>query len=493
MNQKTYELLLDKVNASNTITLKNKQGLVDFLNDEHPGDVLFTKWTEPPIIEKGKGNKIWDVDGREYIDCITGMSSMNIGHGDKRIAEVLKDQYEKLAHWFDFPTPERIKLVKRLKEITPGDYRKKVRLALSGSDAVEQAIRAVRYYTKKQTIISFYGGYHGQTTATMGLTGAGAMHRWYDPVPAADHCVERFPYAYCYRCPYGKEVETCDMHCVKIIDEMMSSTQTSMGNPYANVNNVAAMIVEPCQSSSGYISPPKEFLVALRKLADKYNFLLIFDEIQTGMGRTGKMFAAEHCGVAPDITLIGKALGAGVPMSAVVARAEIFEDTAPGFTVSTYAGSALGCAVANKVLDIFEEDDLIDKCASVGNYLDSVVAKYLEKHPMVGSYTIRGVFLGIEYVTDRQTKAPAVPHTLELVDKMRDMGLLAQLNGYHNNRISFLPPINITNADVDEIFEIMDKATTEIEEKYQIRDADKVLQMMDQVATHEIEQKYHIG
>ncbi len=468
MEKKPYEKLLDQVNGLATVTIKNKAALDEFLNYEHPGDVLFTKWTNPPIIERGKGNKIWDVDGRQYIDCISGMSSMNIGHGDPRIAKVLEEQYLKLGHWFDFPTPERAKLVKRLIEITPGSYKKRVRLALSGSDAVENAIRAARSYTKKTQVISFYGGYHGQNTATMPYTGAGSMHRFYNPVSSADSGVERFPYAYCYRCPYGKEYGTCDMQCIKSIDQLMSTGQTSMGNPMLDVNNVAAMIVEPAQSSAGYIIPPKEFLPGLRKLADKYGFLLIFDEIQTGMGRTGKLFASEHTGAVPDMTLVGKALGAGVPMSAVVARAEIFDSLDPGYIVSTYAGYAVGCAVSNKVLDIMEEDKLVEICAQTGDYLAKVLEEFVKNHPIIGTYSQQGVYMGIELVRNRKTKEPAIKETAELVDAMRESGLLVQLNGYFNNRISFIPPINITSSDVDEIFGILDPLVSEIEKKYSI-------------------------
>ncbi|MCQ4636963.1 aspartate aminotransferase family protein [Anaerovorax odorimutans] len=462
---KPYEKLEEQVKSNKEVTEKNREALMAFLEEEHPGDVLFTKWDYPQIIKKGKGNRVWDVDGKEYIDCISGMSTMNIGHADPRIAEVLKEQYLELDNWFDFPTPQRIKLVKKLIEITPGDYKKRVRLALSGSDAVELAIRSARYHTKKTHILSFYGAYHGQNTATMGLTGAGGMHRWYNPVPMADHCIERFPYAYCYRCPYDKEYGSCDMHCVKIIDDLMASGQTSLGNPFSGVNNVAAMIVEPMQSSAGYIIPPREFLAELRKLADKYGFLLIFDEIQTGLGRTGTMFASEHSGVAPDITLVGKALGAGVPMSAVVARAEIFEDAGPGFICSTYAGSSLGCAVGNKVIEIIEEDGLIEQCAETGNYLAKALETYKSAHPLVGSYSQTGVYYGIEYVLNRETKEPAVEATAELVNALRDAGLLCQLNGYYNNRLSFIPPINITKENVDEIFEILDKVTSEVEAK----------------------------
>jgi 4-aminobutyrate aminotransferase-like enzyme len=469
MGKKPYEKLLERIESSTKITKKNKQGMIDFLNDEHPGNVLFTKWSEPPLIERGKGMRIWDVDGNEYIDCIGGFSTMNIGHGDQRVADVMSEQYMKLAHWFDFPTPERLKLIRRLIEISPGDYKKKVRLMLSGSDAVEMAIRTARNYTGKTHIISFYGAYHGQNTATMAYTGAGAMHRWYNPVPCADHCVERFPYAYCYRCPYDKEYPSCDIYCVKAIDALMSSGQTSLGNPYSDVCNVAAMIVEPMQSSSGYIVPPDEFLVRLRELADKYGFLLIFDEIQSGMGRTGKMFASEHSGAIPDITLLGKALGGGAPMSACIARTEIFDNLAPGYTVSTYAGSALACAVSNKVLDIYEEDEIVKKCAEAGEYMETVLEQYMEDHPIVGSYSRKGVFLGIEYVRNRGTKEPASKETMEIVDEIRDGGLLAQMNGYYNNRISFVPPLVITKKEIDEIFDILNRCTAKIEAKFGIQ------------------------
>jgi 4-aminobutyrate aminotransferase-like enzyme len=465
MSSKPYEDLISRIKNNKSITPGNKSGLLDFLEDEHPGDVLFTKWTYPQIIARGKGNKVWDVDGKEYIDCISGMSCMNIGHGDQRIADVLYDQYmNKLDNWFDFPTPERLKLVKRLIKKTPGNFKKRVRLSLSGADAVENAIRIARYHTKKTYIIAFHGGYHGQNTATIGLTGSGGMHRWYNPVPPSDNSIQRFPYAYCYRCPYDKELDSCDTYCVKAIDNLMASGQTCLGSRITGVCNVAAMIVEPCQSSAGYIVPPDEFLVELRKLADKYGFLLIFDEVQTGMGRTGKLFACEHSGVVPDILVVGKALGAGFPMSAIVGKAELFENTGPGFICSTYAGAALGCAVGNKVFDIIEEDDMLTTCTETGNYLGKKAEQLMNTHPLIGAFSRKGVFFGLELVKNRTNKEPAIEETAKIVDNLRDAGVLAQLNGYYNNRISFIPPINIKPSDVDEIFLILDKVISAVEE-----------------------------
>lgn len=465
MATRPYEELKSRMMADATVTPRNRECLNDFLTYDNPGCVLYTKWTNPPIIERGKGSRVWDVDGREYIDCICGMSSMNIGHADPRVAQVLQDQYMKLSHWFDFPTPERLKLAKRLCEITPGDFEKRVWLGLSGADAVEAALRLVRAATGRYQVISFYGGYHGQTAGTMGLTTKPGMWRFHRP--DVDAGINRFPYAYGYRDAYGS---TSDQEsawaAVEAIERVLESCENPMAYGPTGVNNVAAIIVEPMQCSSGYIMPHNDFLVGLRKLADKYGILLVLDEIQAGMGRTGKMWGSEHSGVVPDLMTVGKALGAGVPMSAVVGRAELFEDFPPGVAVSTYAGYALGCAVANKVLDIYEEDHLVEHCAAVGEHIGRLVEDYASRHPLVGTYSQAGVFLGIEYVTNRETKQPALAETIALCDALRDEGLLAQRNGYYGNRMSFIPPINITTSEVDEIFAILDKATTRIEAQF---------------------------
>ena len=467
MTNKPVESLQQQVADNPAIGPRDREALNDFLTYETPGSCLYTKWSNPPVIERGLGNKVWDVDGNEYIDCIAGMSSMNIGHADPRVAEVMRDQYLKLSHWFDFPTPERLKLVKRLCEITPGDFEKRVWLGLSGADALDAILRLVRYHTKKTQIISFYGGYHGQNIGTMGLTTKAGMYRWYNPMPPADSGINRFPYAYGYRDAYGAtdDAESARL-AVEAIDKVLCSGENVMANFPAGINNVAAMIVEPMQCSAGYIRPHDDFLRGLRTLCDKHGILLVFDEIQTGMGRTGTMWGCELSGVVPDLMAIGKALGGGVPMSAVVGRAEIFEELSPGMSSNTYAGYALGCAVANKVLDIFEEDHLVEKCAATGDYMAPILADYTARHPMVGTYSQVGVFLGIEYVKDRTTKEPALEETIALCDALRDEGLLAQRNGYYGNRMSFLPPINITNADVDEMFDILDRVTARIERQF---------------------------
>ena len=455
MSQKPYEILKDKVAAATTIGKNSKAGLESFLTYDNPGDTYMRKWQEPPVIAKAGGNKVWDADGKEYLDCYC--ANANIGHCDKRISAVIREKYMELGHWFDFPTPERIKLINRLKKVTPGDYEKRVRLSLSSEDSLEMAVRAARNYTKKPQIITFHGDFHGTNVSMAAVSPGSDVHKWYNPVTAADHDTEYFPYAYCYRCPYGCEYPSCDIQCIKTIDLMLSSCQTSMSNYAGGVNNVAAMIVEPIQGESGCIVPPKEFLQGLRKLADKFGFLLIFDEADCGLGRTGSLFASEANDVIPDITILGKALGAGFPMSACIARKEIFEDAGPGYIVGAYAGYSMGCAIAGKVFDIIEDDGLLDNCRKVGNYMLKRAEDYKAEFDTVGNINAAGLFMGIEYVTDKTSKTANESLAVSVVEALKIAGILVRFNG--SNIIVINPPLTFTEADVDKLFDTLSEVT----------------------------------
>ena len=454
MEKKPYEVLLDRIQNADNVTPGNKAGLTDFLTYEHPGDVLFTKWDYPQIIERGKGNRIWDVDGKEYIDCISGMSAMNLGHAEKRIADAMYDQYmNKLDFWFDFPTPERLKLVKRLCDITPGDFPKRVRLALSGSDAIENAIRLARYATKRQHIISFYGAYHGQNTATMGLTGSGRMTSYYNPMPAQDNCLHQFPYPYDYRNPYGDEdgIE-CARRCVKVIDEMMSTGVTPLGAPDAGICNVAALIVEPCQSSAGYIIPPEGFLTELRKLADKYGFLLIFDEVQTGMGRTGYLFAHQMYGVEPDIFTSAKALGGGIPIGAVCAGKKVASAFEPGDHGTTFGGNPFATAAGLAVFDIFEKEHLVENAGKMGKYFKEKLTELQNKYSdKITDVRNAGLLIGIQ-LEDSIAKT--------VFNKLFENKMLTSLCG--GNTIRIAPPLIIKETDINIFIDTLNNILEEL-------------------------------
>lgn len=455
MIQKPYEIYKEKVAAATTIGDASKSGLETFLTYDNPGSNYMRKWQEPPVIAKAKGKYVWDADGKQYLDCYT--ASTNIGHGDTRISEVIREVFMGLGHWFDFPTPERLKLNKRLQELTPGDFKKRIRLSLSNEDSLEMAIRAARNYTKKPMIITFHGDYHGTNVATAAVSGGCDVHKWYNPISSADHDIEFFPYAYCYRCPYGCEYPSCNMQCLKAMDMMMSSGQTSTGNYAGGVCNVAAMIVEPIQGKAGCIVPPKEFLQGLRAMADKFGFLLIFDETDCAMGRTGSLFASSGCGVVPDITVIGKAMGAGFPMSACIARKDIFEDAGPGYIVGAYAGYSMGSAIASKVFDIIEDDKLLENCQTVGAYLREKADAYLKEFDVVGNISSAGLYMGIEYVTDKASKTRNEALAASIAEAAKIAGVLVQYN--QSNIIVLNPPLTFTIEDVDVLFDVLTRVT----------------------------------
>ncbi|MBC7334628.1 MAG: aminotransferase class III-fold pyridoxal phosphate-dependent enzyme, partial [Actinobacteria bacterium] len=266
-----------------------------------------------------------------------------------------------------------------------------------------------------------------------------------------------FPYAYCYRCPHGREYPSCDIFCVDFIEKnILSGKETPLGDQKSKISNVAALIIEPMQCSGGYIIPPDEFLQGLKKLSDKYNFLLIVDEIQAGLGRTGKLWGVEHSGVEPDILVIGKGISGGLPFGAIVARKEILSNWAPCAHVSTFAGYALGSANALKVLEIIEKEKLIERSNKIGTYFYNKLLELKEDYSIIGDVTGgKGLFLAVELVKDRKTKEPAISETEFIREKCYDEGLLFQTGGYLYNRLLFIPALTITKDSIDRAISIL--------------------------------------
>jgi len=325
---------------------KAKSWVYRWLEVESYGQVGLALFNLPPIVERAENDILVDVDGKEYVDLLAGFSVSALGECNREITEVIQKQAAKLVHYFDLPHPERIKLAERLVEIVPiKGGRARVAFGVTGADAVELAIRAARYYTGRPFILTAFGDYHGVTYGTMSLTGKGGMWAYFYPVPPLDTAVGYFPYPYPYQSPFGRPPagKTDEEYCLERLEEYLEYYFCSKESPYREVKNditnIAAFLVEPFQSSAGYILPSPGYLKLLRRLADKYGILLIVDEIQTGLGRTGKLWAAEWEGVEVDMLLTSKALGGGLPLSAVVARAEILEAWGPGAHVSTQAGA----------------------------------------------------------------------------------------------------------------------------------------------------------
>ena len=436
---------------------KTKELLLKGIEYESSGAVGFAVFNIPPVFVRGQMDLLYDADDKEYIDCLTGFAVATIGHCHPEVVKAINEQLKDLIHYFEFPTIPRINLAEKLCKITPGNFEKKVRFAITGSDSAENAIHTARWFTGCQYILSAYGGYHGSSAGTMGVTSIGGRGRYYYPL-MNNNGFSYFPYAYCYRCAFDKEYPACDMFCVDYIENnMLTGKESHLVDEKGGVSNIAALIIEPMQCSAGYIIPPDDFLRGLKKLSDKYGFLLIVDEIQTGIGRTGKLWASEHSGVAPDILLVGKGIAGGLPMSAMVSRKEILNNWAPAAHVSTFAGYPVGCAASLKVFEIIEKENLLNKSQEMGKYFYEGLLELQKKYPIIGDVSGgKGLFLALELVKDKKTKKPAIEEAEFITEKSLEEGLVFQLNGYYYNRLSLIPPLTIKKESIEKALKILD-------------------------------------
>ena len=447
---------------------KSKQLLLKWLEVESTGEPGFAVFNCPPLVDSGSGAVIYDADGREYIDCLAGFSASNIGLCHPEVVDALTEQAKKLIHYYDFPSRPRIALSEKLIAITPGDFPKKVIYGTTGSEAVETAIQLARWYTGKAFVLVAYGAYHGRTPGTMGLTGKATMWFYYHPVTPADNAIAYFNYPYCYRCPYDKTYPQCHFFCLKSLEYQFQNRNAPFMDVGKGVSNTAAILIEPMQGSSGYIIPPAEYLSKLRELCNQYGILLMVDEIQTGMARSGRMWACEHSGVAPDLMIFGKGVGGGLPISGVVGRKEIMDSWGPAAHLGTFCGTSLSSAVANRVIDVMQRDNFPEKAEQIGRHFVEGLVQLANKHPIVGNVKGRGLFIGIEFVRDRKTKEPAAEESSFMIEECLKEGLICQLSGYFGNRFSLIPPLVISRQQVNKVLDILDKVFTRTEQRYRL-------------------------
>jgi len=461
--------------ASTPFGEKAKTWARRWLEVESHGQVGLALFNLPPIVERAENDILVDVDGKEYVDLLAGFSVSALGECNREITEVIQKQATKLVHYFDLPHPERIKLAEKLVQIVPIKGGKaRVAFGVTGSDAVELAIRAARYYTGRPFILTAFGDYHGVTYGTMSLTGKGGMWAYFYPIPPQDTAVGYFPFPYPYQCPFGRppEGKSEEEWCLERLEEYLEYYFGSKESPYREVKNditnVAAFVVEPFQSSAGYIIPSPGYLKLLRKLADKYGILLIVDEIQTGLGRTGKLWATEWEGVEVDMLLTSKALGGGLPLSAVVARADILEAWGPGAHVSTQAGNVLACAAANKVLEVIANEDFLAEVRRKGDYFYNGLKELQDRHSLIGHINAKGLYIGLELVKDRETREPAPEEASFILEECVKEGMVFEKGGYFHNRFQLIPPLTIRKSTIDRALEIFDKAFTAAKKRFGI-------------------------
>ena len=402
----------------------------------------------PYFAEKAVGAEIWDVDGNRLIDFAGGIGVMNVGHSHPAIQEVIEKQASAFTHTcFNIVMYESyIQLGKKLNQLVPGNFPKKTFLANSGAEAVENAIKIARHYTKRQGVICFEHGFHGRTYMAMTLTSKIKPYKkGFGPfVPE----VYRMPYPYPYRCP---EIENyTEKEFVVWFESFFAS--------YAAAEEVAAIILEPVLGEGGFVIPPKNFFKALRTVCDKYNIVLIADEVQSGFGRTGKFFAMEHFGVAADLTVMAKSLAAGLPLSAVTGKAEMMDDPMVGGLGGTYCGNPLACTAALKTIEIIETQKLNERAEAIGKMILKRFEEFKKKFNCVGDVRGLGAMCALELVKDRTTKEPDGDLAKKIITWSHQHGLILIGAGTAGNIIRTLMPLVISDAVLNEGLDIMEQA-----------------------------------
>ena len=410
----------------------------------------------PMFAQEAKGALLTDVDGNTFIDFGGGIGVMNIGHASSRVVEAVKEKAEQLTHTCFYVTEyeEYIELAERLNALVPGDFEKRSFFVNSGAEAVENAVKIARYYTGRPAVIAFENSFHGRTMLAMTLTGkTDPYKKGFGPfVPE----VYRVPSPYAYRCPSGKDCSGgCQGDCFGSIEKAFVST--------VHPSSVAAIIVEPVSGEGGFIPFPDFYLRQLRELCDEHGIVMIVDEVQTGFGRTGKMFGIEHSGVEPDIMTTAKSMGGGLPIAGVTGRAEIMDSVHTGGLGTTYGGNPIACAAALAVLDTFEEEDLLTQANALGEKVMSAMRDIQDRHPdFVGDVRGLGPMAAMEFVTDAETKTPDKERNARIVQAALQEGLLLLTAGQYGNCIRTLMPLNINDDELEEGLAILERAVDSV-------------------------------
>ncbi|MDQ3065607.1 MAG: 4-aminobutyrate--2-oxoglutarate transaminase [Actinomycetota bacterium] len=399
--------------------------------------------TLPVVAQEGRGATLTDVDGNVFIDFTGGVGCLNTGHSHPRVVEAATDQLARFAHT-DFtvvPYELYVELAERLLELAPFRGPAKAAFFNAGTEAVENAVKFARLYTKRPAVIAFEGAFHGRTLLAMTLTSRPHPYK-VGMGPLAPE-VYRAPFPADYRGP-DTETALADLR--------------GMFSTHVAAEQVAAIIVEPVQGEGGFLPAPQAFMEGLRAICDEHGICLIADEVQTGFGRTGKLFAIEHYGVEPDLIVVAKSIAAGLPLSGVLGKAEVMDAAHDGAVGGTYVGNPVAQAAALAVLDVIEEEGLLERAASIGETMRNRMLAWQERFPAIGEVRGLGAMLAIELVADRATKQPAPELAQAVVEAAMQRGLLLLKAGVYGNAIRVLSPLVITDAELDEALGVWEDA-----------------------------------
>ncbi len=407
--------------------------------------------TKSVYADKAKNAEIWDVDGKRYIDFAAGIAVVNTGHRHPKVMAAVARQLEDFTHTcFNVaPYEEYIAVAERLNKAAPGNFAKKTMFVTTGAEAVENAVKIARVATGRTAIVAFTGAFHGRTMMGMALTGKVVPYKkGFGPFPAE-----------VFHAPFPKP------YFDLTVEDALAGLK-DLFSADVDPARVAAVIIEPVQGEGGFYVAPVAFLQALRKLCDEHGMLLIADEIQTGMARTGKMFAIEHAGVIPDLIVMAKGLGGGFPLAAVTGRAELMDAALPGGLGGTYAGSPVGLSAAAAVLDVIDEEKLNDKAVALGKLIKGRLEEMQKRNEFACMGDVRGIgaMVAVELVKDRVSKAPDAELTSRVVAKCQEKGLLILTCGPNANVIRFLPPLTAETKLAKEGMDIFEAALGEAAE-----------------------------
>ncbi|HET9342422.1 MAG TPA: 4-aminobutyrate--2-oxoglutarate transaminase [Candidatus Eremiobacteraceae bacterium] len=386
----------------------------------------------PIFVERAEGARLWDIDGKEYIDFVGGIGVLNVGHAHPRVRAAVEQQLDRFTHTcFQVAMYEPyVRLAERLNRLVPGPSRKKTLLVTTGAEATENAVKIARAYTGRPAVVSFHHGYHGRTLLALSMTGKNDPYKLRFGPFCSEIYQTPFPYEH-----HGWTTE----RALRSLDDLFEAQ--------VSPDRVAAIIIEPVLGEGGFVPAPPAFMVALRELATRHGILLVCDEIQSGFGRTGKMFAFEHSGIEPDLVAIAKSVAAGLPLAAVIGKAEMIDSVTPGGLGGTYGGNPLACAAALATLDVFEEEGLVERARTIGARIERALHDLQRRHPKITDVRGLGAMLGIEFV-DEPDK-PRSAYAKRVIEEARSRGLLLMSAGSKADVIRVLVPLVITDDELD--------------------------------------------
>ena len=404
----------------------------------------------PIFAKEGKGAILTSIEGKEYIDFAGGIGTLNIGYSPKKVVEAIIDQSESYLHtcFHVVMYSPYIELAERLNALTPGSFSKKSMFVNSGAEAVENGVKIARYYTGRPGVICFEQGFHGRTLLALSLTSKVKPYKFGFGPYASE--IYRMPAPYCYRCSFGRNYPSCELACARHLEDFFISN--------ADAEHIAALIIEPVTGEGGFIVPPRDYFLQLYEICRKHGILFIMDEVQSGMGRTGKLFASEHFSVEPDIILMAKSLAAGLPLGSITGRTEIMDSPHIGGLGGTFSGNPVACRAALAVLDLIKEENLLERAQQLGEKISATLTGCMEKFKIIGDVRGLGPMIGIELVKDRRTKKPAVDETKNIIASCREDGLLVISCGMYSNVVRILAPLVISDDQLNRGLAILERA-----------------------------------